>query len=91
MGVYKFDRETGREENKILELSGSFVDGYLLLHGRNQDRTRQGFVTFLLKIVGDGQRLSGQTSWLDARADKCFSRESTLYRDTPNKQIQPTQ
>ena len=80
MHVVKLYPRMEGDESKVFEISGSFVDGYLLLHARSQDRTKQSFATFLLKVVGDGQRLSGQTSWLDANADRLISRESTLSR-----------
>ncbi len=64
----------------MLNTSGVFQDGYLMLFGNSKDRRKRIHMTYLANITSGGLSLKGMHSFVDSGLDEIFAIETTFTR-----------
>ncbi|EDY84603.1 hypothetical protein VDG1235_4235 [Verrucomicrobiia bacterium DG1235] len=76
-GVTELIDESG---SKTMEVTGFVRNGTVVLNFQRKDKQKLGVMTYLLKAVEDGSKLSGHALWYDISSSEIRSIENSLVR-----------
>ena len=74
-------KQTDKLETKILDISGVFQDGHLMLLGNSKDRRIRSHMTYLASITSGGIELKGMYSLVESNVGKIISIETIFTRE----------